>query len=155
MALRGDRDPSLYDVSYFVDTACEAGGILSIVTGGSGVALDDTNAVVGYNTTGSGATAVGVLLQDVVNRDLLKTHLNYYKNELQVGDKAPIAREGWVVTNLVLGTPTAASVAYLGYSGYVSTTRTNTGWPTVGQFLGSKDADGYVKVFVRLPSLGL
>ena len=155
MALRGDRDPLSYDVSYFCDTAGEAGGILSIVTAGSGVSLDDTNNVVAYHATGSGVTAVGLQLEDVVNRDLTKTHLNYYKNEVQIGDKVPVMREGWIVTNMVLGTPTAASVAYLGNSGFISTSRTNSAWPTVGQFLGSKDSDGYAKVYIRLPSLGL
>ena len=153
MALRPDRDTYVYDVSYFVDTTAEAGSLMSLATAGSGVSLDDTNAVVEAHATGSGRIPMGVLMVDVVNKDLTKTHLNYYTNEIQVGDKAPIVREGWVVTNRVLGTPTAGQVAYVGASGNFSATQTNSAFGAVGRFLSTKDSDGYAKVYVKLPNL--
>lgn len=150
MALRPNRAGTLCDVSFFVDTACEAGGFYSISTAGSGAALDQAGAVVAYSATGSGAKPVGVNTLDVVNKDLTKTHLNFYNNEMQVGGKAHIQTNGWVNTNMIIGTPTAGATAYLAASGNVSPTRTNTGWPQVGYFLSTKDEDGYAKLQIQI-----
>lgn len=155
MALRPDRYTVAEDVSYFMDTTGEAGGILTISTAGSGVSLDDASNVVAYHATGSGKIPVGALVNDVVNRDLTKTHLNYYKNEVQVGDKVNILTDGWIVTNMVLNSPTAGAVAYVGNSGYFVSTQPNTGWAPCGRFLTSKDSDGYAKVYVKLPTVSV
>lgn len=155
MALRPDRQIEVDDISYFMDTTGEAGGILTATTYASGVGLDNASNVVAYHATGSGQVPVGVLMNDVVNKDLTKTHLNYYKNEVQVGDKVCIGRDGWVVTNKVLGTPTAGTVAYVGASGNFSGTQTNIAWAAVGRFMTSKDSDGYAKVYVKLPTVSV
>jgi len=150
MALKADRVELLTDISFFMNTTAERGGVVSVVTGGSGVALDDANAVVSYAAAASGAKPVGLLLNDVVNLDLTRQHINWHKDEVQVGGKVTVLRQGQVVTNLVTpgATPTAGADAYVGPSGYIGTSSTNA--VKVGQFLSSKDSDGYAKVSVNI-----
>lgn len=150
MALKPHRIESLTDISFFMNSTAERGGIASVVTGGSGVALDDASAVVGYVATVSGTKPMGILLNDVVNLDLTRQHINWHKDEVQVGGKVTLLRQGQVVTNsLVAGiTPSAGSAAYVGVSGLIGTSSTNAA--QIGTFLSSKDADGYAKVSVNI-----
>ena len=78
MALKPDRIETQTDVSFFMNNATsstiERGGIASLTAGGgSGVAMDDSSAVVVYATAASGTEPVGVLLNDVVNIDLTRS----------------------------------------------------------------------------------
>jgi hypothetical protein len=150
MALKPDRIEARTDISFFMNTVAERGGVASVVTGGAGVAMDDANAVVGYASAVSGALPVGVLMNDVVNIDLTRQHINWYKDEVQVGGKVTLLRQGQVTTNMVVSgnTPTAGVGAYVGANGLLSTSSTNA--VKVGTFLGSKDADGYVKVDINI-----
>jgi hypothetical protein len=150
MALKPHRIESLTDISFFMNTTAERGGIASVVTGGSGTALDDASAVVGYVAAVSGTKPMGILLNDVVNLDLTRQHINWHKDEVQVGGKVSLLRQGQVTTNyLVAGiTPTAGSAAYVGASGLIGTSSTNAS--QIGTFLSSKDADGYAKVSVNI-----
>lgn len=155
MALKPDRIEFLTDVSFFMtsipagSTSVDRGGIASVVTAGSGVSMDDANAVVGYASNPSGAKPIGILLNDVVNLDLTRQHINWHRDEVQVGGKVSLLRNGQVTTNLVGGTPTAGADAYVAASGYISTTQA-TGAVKIGQFLSAKDSDGYAKVSVNL-----
>jgi hypothetical protein len=150
MALKPDRIEAHTDISFFMNTVAERGGVASIVTGGAGVAMDDANAVVGYAAVASGAVPVGILLNDVVNIDLTRQHINWYKDEMQLGGKVTLLRQGQVTTNMIVSgnTPAAGNGCYVGANGLLSTTSTNA--VKVGTFLGSKDADGYVKVDVNI-----
>ena len=155
MALKPDRIELQTDISYFMNTTATRGGVASIVTGGSGVAMDDGSAVVAYAATTSGAKPVGVLLNDVVNLDLTRQHINWHKDEVQVGGKVTLLQVGQVTTNLVVGTPTAGAAAYVGVSGLISATPPTDGATEdetyrIGRFLSSKDADGYAKVAVNI-----
>jgi len=93
---------------------------------------------------------VGILLNDVVNKDLTRTHLNQHKDEVQKGGKVTVLRKGYVVTNAIDGSPVAGSGAYLSSSvaGNISMVVAGT---KIGAFLSSKDEDGYCKVEVNLP----
>jgi len=148
MALKPDRIEHLTDISFFMNTTAERGGVASVVTGGVGVSMDDADAVVAYATAASGAKPMGVLLNDVVNLDLTRQHINWHKDEMQVGGKVTLLRVGQVTTNLVNGNPSAGDPAYVGPSGTVSTTSTNA--VKIGTFLSGKDADGYAKVSVNI-----
>jgi hypothetical protein len=150
MALKADRIELLTDISFFMNTTAERGGVVSAVTSGSGVAMDDANSVVAYAATVSGAKPLGVLLNDVVNYDLTRQHINWHRDEVQVGGKVVLLRQGQVTTNMLVGgtTPAAGVDAYVGVSGLVGTSSTNS--VKIGQFLGSKDADGYVKLSVNI-----
>ena len=86
----------------------------------------------------------------MVNKDLTRTHLNQHKDEVQKGGKVTILRKGYVVTNVIDGTPSAGDAAYAmnyGTAGNIST----SGTYQIGRFLSSKDEDGYAKVEVNLP----
>lgn len=150
MALKPDRIESLTDISFFMNTTAERGGVVSVVTGGSGVSMDDASAVVGYVANASGALPMGVLLNDVVNLDLTRQHINWHKDEVQVGGKVTVLRQGQVTTDyLVAGAaPAAGSGAYVGASGLIGTSSTNA--VKIGTFLSGKDADGYAKVSVNI-----
>ena len=142
------------DVSFFMNEVAEKGVVVSHVTASSGLgeAMDDADAIVQLpnNTGGSGEVPAGVLLCDVVSLDLTRQHRNEHKNEVQVGSKVTLMRRGQVVTNMVVSgeNPAPGDVAYFAINGNFSTTSTNS--TQVGRFLGSKDADGYVKVDVNI-----
>ena len=148
MALKPDRIEHLTDISYFMNTTAERGGVACFVTGGVGVAMDDADAVVEYTALASGNVPAGVLLNDVVNLDLTRQHINWHKDEVQVGGKVTLLRVGQVTTDLITGTPVAGNGAYVGVSGTISTTSTNA--VKIGTFLSGKDADGYAKVSVNI-----
>jgi hypothetical protein len=152
MALKPDRVELLTDVSFFMNTTAERGGVVSAVTAtsGVGVSMDDANAVVAYAAVASGAKPVGLLLNDVVDLDLTRQHINWHKDETQVGGKVTVLRQGQVTTNMLVAgtTPSAGADAYVGASGLIGTSSTNA--VKIGQFLSAKDTDGYVKVSVNL-----
>lgn len=150
MALKSDRIELLTDVSFFMTTTAERGGVVSAVTSGSGVSMDDANAVVAYATLASGSKPVGVLLNDVVDLDLTRQHINFHKDEVQKGGKVTVLRIGQVTTDqLVPGiSPTVGAPAYVGGTGLIGTSSTNA--VQIGSFLSSKDSDGYAKVSVNI-----
>lgn len=148
MALKPDRIEHLTDISFFMNTTAERGGVASYVTGGVGVAMDDADAIVAYAAAASGSVPAGVLLNDVVNLDLTRQHINWHKDEVQVGGKVTLLRVGQVTTDKITGNPSAGDAAYVGVSGTVSTTSTNA--VKIGTFLSGKDADGFAKVAVNI-----
>lgn len=148
MALKPDRIEHLTDISFFMNTTAERGGVASFVTGGVGVSMDDADAVVAYAAAVSGSVPAGILLNDVVDLDLTRQHINWHKDEVQVGGKVTLLRVGQVTTDKVTGNPSAGDAAYVGVSGTVSTTSTNA--VKIGTFLSGKDADGYAKVAVNI-----
>jgi len=150
MALKPDRIEHKTDISFFMNTTAERGGVVSVVSAGSGVSMDDANAVVGYGATVSGAKPVGLLLNDVVDLDLTRQHINWYRDEVQKGGKVTVLRQGQVTTNMIVSnaTPSAGDDAYVGVSGLIGTSSTNS--VKIGQFLSAKDSEGYAKVSVNL-----
>lgn len=154
MALKADRYEMQTDISFFMNEVAERGGVASLSTGGSGAAMDQSQALVTYAATGSGKKPMGLLLNDMVNLDLTRQHLNHYKNEVQKGSKVTLLRKGYVVTNMIEGTaPTAGANAYVAHSGKLSATDIvgNGTQPVVGTWLSSVDQDGYAKVELNLP----
>ena len=149
MALKPDRIESQVDVSFFMNTAETRGGIATLSAGGSGVAMDDSAAVVAYSATASGKVPMGVLLNDVVDIDLTRQHINYHKDEVSVGSKVALLRVGQVTTNSIDGTPSAGDKAYVGVSGLITDTAA-AGAYQVGTFLSKKDADDYAKVSINI-----
>lgn len=157
MALKGDRNLVITEVGFFMNQEAEAGGVAVYKTAGSGAALDQQDAEVEYAASPSGKTPVGLVLTPMVDKDLTRTHLSFQRPEMQKGSKIPLLRDGWVVTDMLEGTgvvPVGTEKAYLGVSGLLTTEATGTGGfsnPEVGRFESSRDEDGYVKVYVKLP----
>ena len=166
MALKADRHEESTDISYFYNAGTATrGGVVCLTTAGlagaSGAALDQGENLVAYETplaghVSSGLVPIGILLNDVVNKDLTRTHLNQFKDEVQKGGKVTLMTRGWVVTSAITGTPKAGDVAYASTTGSIAPTcgvATGSGQLAIGRFMSRKDADGYAKVHVNLPSV--
>jgi hypothetical protein len=160
MALKSDRSVLDTDISFFMNEAATRGGIASVSTGGSGAAMDQGEALVTYAALPSGAVPVGLLLNDMVNIDLTRQHLNQHKDEVQKGGKVTLLRKGYVVTSNLEGTsPSAGDPAYVAHSGNLATsdlssddTDDDGSTRLVGRFLSGVDQDGYAKVYIDLPN---
>ena len=169
MALKADRHELATDISFFYNAGdVTRGGVAVIDTVGSGSAMDQSQAKVKYRTdledgAGRGHAPVGILLNDVVDLDLTRQHINWHKDEVQKGGKVTLLTQGWVVTDRIYpgDTPAVGNVAYVHHSGYISSVITaakgqfDRSMPTnlaVGRFLSKKDEDGYAKVSINLPN---
>ncbi len=154
MALKPDRliNPFGDDLSFFMDEVADVGGIVTISTGGSGAAMDQSAALVTYAAAPSGKVPVGVLLTKMVNKDLTQTHLNKYNGEVQKGGKVRVNRQCVINTDMIYPglTPAAGDTAYVVTSGLFHNANSSNTRPQVGTFLSSKDADGFAKIKVNL-----
>lgn len=157
MALKPDRDVQASDITFFCnDTTASRGGLACLSTVGSGIAMDQSNAVVTYKAVPSGGKPIGILLNDVVNLDLTRQRQNVHKDEVQTGSKVTLMTRGWVVTDQVYPgiTVSAGDTAYVQHSGKLANTSLGAAaTPAVGMFISSKDEDGYAKVFINLPNV--
>jgi hypothetical protein len=153
MALKPDRIESYTDISFFMEVVAERGGIVVHLDSGVGASMDDADALVGPPPTAdaTGTKPAGLLLNDVVNLDLTRQHINWHKDEVQVGNKVTLLRQGQVTTNMVAegATPTAGADAYYDGVGNL-TTDDSTGSVKVGRFLSSLDSESYVKVDINI-----
>lgn len=159
MALLNDRYEAITDISFFMDQVNNRGGIVCLLTAGSGAAMDQSEAAVEYKAAPSGFMPMGLLLNDVVNKDLTRTHLNFHKNEVQKGNKVTLLLEGWAVTDLIDAdnTPTLGQKAYVGVSGLISSVAQSDdsgigAGDSIGRFMSTKDENGFAKVYVKMPA---
>lgn len=156
MALKGDRDERGQEITFFMNETASRGGVVVLSTAGSGAALDSASNLVTYTYT-SGCMPMGILMQDMVDVDQTKYHINQYKDEAQKGSKVRVLNEGWVVTNMIYPgqTPAAGGIAYTSASGYIASTKIwgDASNQSIGRFLSKKDEDGYAKVYVKLPNV--
>ncbi len=151
MALRPDRFERATDISFFMNVTAERGLIVVHDSAGSGAGMDDSNAYVAVPTGQAPSTTspAGLLLNDVVNVDQTRQHINWHKDETQLGGKVCLLRQGWVVTDKVSGTPTGKATAYYTNAGLLTETDPGSG-PKVGRFLSKKDNDGFAKVEINI-----
>ena len=152
MALRPDRNEHLTDLSFFMNETAERGILVAANTQGSGAAMDDSSAAVKIGAVGAIATddPVGVLLNDVVNLDLTRQHINYAKDEMQQGGKVLLLRIGTVVTDQISGAITLGDPAHFMGAGQLCSATANSNSPVIGRWLSKKDADGYAKVAINI-----
>ena len=158
MALKSDRYEAQTDVSFFYNagTATRGGVVVLDAANASGVALDQGVNLVKYAAVSATSVPVGILLNDVVDKDLTRTHLNWFKDEVQKGGKVTVLTQGWVVTSNIDGNPTPGQTAYAssGVAGNLTAVSAVGRAHAVGKFMTNKDADGYAKVYVNLPNFG-
>jgi len=155
MALKSDRYELQTDISFFCNSELTRGQVVVMNDGtGTGAAMDQGVAVVKAEAGDSDSVPAGILLNDVVDKDLTRTHLNQHKDEVQKGGKVTVLRKGYVVTNDIetgvnpaVGAPAYLSAAEAGKLATAGATENLL----VGRFLSGKDADGYAKVEVNLP----
>jgi hypothetical protein len=155
MALKSDRYELQTDISFFYNEGTATrGGVVVHDTAGSGAAMDQGVNLVKYVAVTATSRPVGLLLNDVVNKDLTRTHLNQHKDEVQKGGKVTVLRKGYVVTSNLTGSPAAGDPAYACHvtAGNIRPDSPgSSGVLQIGRFLSSKDEDGYAKVEVNLP----
>ena len=160
MALKPDREYNeTTDITNFWTTvAAEKGGCASVVTQGSGAAIgqnivDEPN-VVGYAASASGSIAKGILIQTVsAVMSATRDFPNFENGEIRPGDKCTLVKRGFVVTDMIIGTPTAGGIAYLGASGNVAVASGSFGGvatAVVGRFETTKDAAGFARVSIDI-----
>lgn len=151
MALKPDRVESFTDISFFMNSVAERGGVVVYSSGGVGASMDDADAVVTYPTGSSAGTSpAGVLLNDVVNLDLTRQHINWHKDETQVGGKVTLLRRGQVTTDMVSSGVSVAAGEAAYYDGEGLFTNVSTDSVRVGSFLSGLDSEGFVKVDINL-----
>ena len=147
MALKPDRVEFLTDLSFFMNETATRGQIVTHSSDGSGASMDDSSAKV-IVATGVGDLCAGLLLNDVVDLDLTRQHINFAKDEVQKGSKVLLLRQGTVVTNNIDGsTPSAGGKAYFDNAGKLTTTASSQ---QIGRWLSAKDADLYAKVEINI-----
>lgn len=164
MALKGDRYELQVDISFFNNgLPVTRGGVACFTTVGSGGAMDQSQAVVGYPNSSSGAFPVGLQLNDIVNIDLTRQHINWYRDEAIVGSKVAIGRKGyWVTNSIIAGAAPIAfgDMAVLCSSGQLTNLPGSAEWggspwnkalnPKVGKWTSTTDEDGYAKIELSL-----
>ena len=152
MALKGSRQELETSVRHFMDEVAERGGVAVISTAASGEAMDNSVQLATYSATGSGGVPVGILLNDMVNLDLTRTHINQHKDEVQQGNKVTLLKKGWITTDYIHAgvTPSAGDTCYVGPSGFLSSDQAEGNFP-IGEFDTIKDEDGFAVVNVNIP----
>jgi hypothetical protein len=153
-SLKPDFQNHADELRYFMNQVSDNGVIVSLSTAGSGVAMDAALNLVTVAANSSGAKPVGLLLDEVVNIDQTRFHINEHKRQANVGNKVAIMQKGWATTNAVL-TATAGTAAVLASSGYVTNATDTNGLgnvtqPKVGKFKTNKDEDGFAVLYVDL-----
>ncbi len=162
MSLKADRRHVDSDIAHFMNATATRGGIVSVTaTISSGAAMDQSESTVAYAAEPSGVEPLGILMSDVVNLDLTRQHMNWHKEEVQLGGKVTVWTKCTVVTDTLFPgiTPTPGQVAYVAHSGFISNAdeaidsgQENTSLTrVVGRFITGKNADGYAKIDINLP----
>lgn len=157
MALKGDRLELQTDTSFNCSTVAEQGCVAFFNTLGSGIDLDDPNntlVIPASLTSGTTYYPAGILLNNIVNIDTTRQHLNFHKNEVLAGAHVTILRQGWVVTNQVMPgtTPALGNPVYVGYSGLFTNQNNNAIYPSIkAEWASVKDPDGYAKIYIHMP----
>ena len=149
MALRPDRNEHLTDLSFFMNETAERGVIVTAATQGSGAAMDDATAAVQV-ANATNEKPVGLLLNDVVNLDLTRQHINFAKDEVQQGGKVLLLRVGTVVTDQISGAITMGDPAHIATGGELCSATAYSSSAVIGRWLSKKDADGYAKVAINI-----
>ncbi len=141
MALKADRSVS-YNQNYFMDEVAERGSFVFAHPR----TLGSPNTVVTKSPGPNPRMSfVGVLLDDVVDIDLTRQHINWSQNEVQKGGKVSIATRGWLVMKIPF-----RDTYPLGHPVYVNP---KTGRPSliqwgipIGRMMSKRDRDGFAKI---------
>lgn len=152
MALKPDYHVVEWAPDFVCNDVISAGDVLCYSTAGSGQAMGADAGVATLKSNPSGFIPLGLSVAAFVSIDETVQHVNFYNNQQVLGDKAPLMRKGWVVSNRVLGSPTAGAIAYLAGTGmYTATNGGAAATPKIGEFKSIKDEDGYAKIEINLP----
>lgn len=150
MALAPSRQIFDSNIDYALNAVAERGVIVSIIPGTTA----DGEVTVAAVATGVNQMPMGVLLDDVEDMNFDRHPEYRQRNVVDVGSVIGIAPECEVWTDQYTGsTPIAGRKAYLGTNGSVTMTQATDGnnlAPLVGKFLSVPNANGFVKVAIRV-----
>ena len=149
MALRPTRNEFLTDLSFFMNETAERGLLCVFDSQVSGAAMDQSEASVKVASS-LDDKPVGLLLNDVVNLDLTRQHINYDKDEMQKGGKVLLLRHGFVVTDQISGAITMGERAHFVPGGSFCSNSASSHSVHVGRWLSKKDSDGYAKLEINI-----
>lgn len=153
MALKGPRSILETDITCTLDVVSARGFIAVYNTTGSGVALGDSASICTIITSASGYKPAGLLMNDVVNVDTTKYHINFQKDETLVNERVTLLKKGRITTDALTSgrAPSAGDKAYLGASGKFTDLWVNdVATPFVGKFASKKDQNAYISVDVNI-----
>lgn len=154
MALKGKREGAnrAYHLpAPFMNEVAEPGGVVVMSTAASGSAFGDSAQVCTYAAAPSGKLVLGVLVDDVVDTDQTRFHLNWHKSEVPKNSPVAIMNRGFVTTDYTEGTISTVGTAYLAHSGRIARTDLIGGNQVVGVIESTPDEDGYVRFRFNLP----
>jgi hypothetical protein len=159
MALKPERQLDVTDIRYTCAAEAEAGDMLVRSTSGSGqLLISGTRPSLTRSANPSGTTPVGAVLHQVGTLDETLYHRNFHKYWQKTNEPCEVVKEGAIVTNRYVGSPTAGAAAYLSSSGCYTPTVHSTGGlvatPLVGEFESAPDEDGYVAIRIQIPRKG-
>ena len=152
MTIKSDRDILVDRIDCYIDEAASQGKIASFSTTASGVALDNPAQLVTVAADASGVAVAGIVMNHVVDIDTTRAFLNTQKDEMDAGGKVNLAKQGWIVTDDIVGTPTAQESAYVGASGSFATDAEMLllgaigDFQSIGKFDTIKDENGYARI---------
>jgi len=139
-AMKSDMYVRDTDISFFCDKTTERGKIVEAMPGANGL----------WNEVRPGRyenRPVGLLLNDVVDIDLSRCHLNWSKFETQRGGKVQIMRCGEAIVRPVNGKPIPGAPLFYEKDGTLTTKDVSI---QVGNCLSTRDEDDFVKVQIRI-----
>jgi predicted nucleic acid-binding Zn ribbon protein len=140
---RGDSE-----VSFYLNEVAEAGIVLIYPTGAVGQPGLDTDVNTATVPTGTTGQPCGVLMQDVVNKDLTTCPLMQSKMETQVGSKVEVLKGGWILTDMIHtgSSPAPGNAAHFTAGGLFTTTTSSV---RVGTFESAK-VNGFARIRIQL-----
>ncbi len=155
MAILGKRNEIETDITNRSTTVGTAGVGFVVTAAGSGATIGDSSSSVGLAANPSGYQFAGMLLHEIASIDESKFHRNWNKEQMLIGERCTLSRKGQWYTDQISGTPAKGNTAYLTTNGAFTPTVSATGGvaatPKCGQFLGSKDANGFAGIDFNLP----
>ena len=140
-----------------MNETAEKGQIVVLRSVGAGAAMDQGKALVTVAAANTTNIVAGVLLNDVVDLDLTRQHINFHKDEVQKGGKVSLLKKGYIVTDQVAltGSYVAGALAFMDDDDtglIVNAAHVDDGeYTAIGRFMSDKDEDGYYKVEINLP----
>lgn len=150
MALAPSRQVFDTNIDYALNAVAERGVIVSIIPGTTA----DGEVTVAAVATGVNQMPIGILLDDVEDMNYDRHGEYRQRNVVDVGSVVGLATAGEFWTDQITGsTPVAGRKAYLGTNGSVTMTQATDGnnlAPQVGKFMSVANANGFVKIELRL-----
>jgi hypothetical protein len=150
--------PSSSDISFYCYTPCKDGTIVCVRSWPTGSLWDDPNAEVGPpQGTLADTIPAGLIMQEVIEYDNTRMSMDMSDFEVvMVGSKVAVYKDGYCNTRcLASDAASAVSIAgkpaYYDENGYFTLANDS---PCVGTFQSEKDANGYARVYIDIPTYG-